>query len=48
MTDKELLERVLEFLTSDGWGKWNYMDYQVYHDASELVELIKSQLEEKQ
>jgi len=47
MTNKKLLKLVLEFLTSDRWGQWVYMEGQVFEDAHELANLIKAQLGEK-
>jgi hypothetical protein len=47
MTNKKLLKLALEFLTSDRWGQWDYMEGQVFEDARELANLIKAQLGEK-
>jgi hypothetical protein len=46
MSDREVMQQALNFLTSDRWGTVPYMDIGVYDDAEKLAESLRACLAE--
>ena len=44
MTDREVMQMALDFLTSKRWGRVPYMDCEVFSDAHELAEALRAAL----